>query len=204
MRATTAQSRATALRAKKEADSQALSQQIAKARKNGGADERERTRRRLASDIESFHTFMRATLDAQRSPGPSPTKLYPPASFKMICAVIKQRAQEDSRFIEPEHRKTLGFHYLMVAAPTYWISIAEQLLDHVYAGITADIVALGPFRGLRVSTRAILMNGKIISVIQLRTAIANGTIKCDEDIAGNGLTRRRWSDLLAWLNQQPG
>lgn len=179
LRVTTVQSRAAVLRSKKEAESQALSRQIAKARESGGAEERERVRSRHASAIQSFQTFMRAALEVQLSPEPTPTKLYPPASFKKICTVIKQRAQEDPKFIDPQQRRTLGLYYLMTAAPAYWISIADRLLDHVRAGITADIVALGPFTGLRVSTRAILVSKEIVGVIQLRTAIADGTLELD-------------------------
>ncbi len=199
----TVQSRAAAVRSKKEAESLVLSQQIAKARENGGADERERARRRHITNIESFCRFMRAILDARLSANTTPSKIHTPASFKMICALIKQRAQEDVQFVEPKHRRTLGFHYLMANAPAYWISISDQLLAHARAGTLSEIVALGPFAGLRVSTRAILINKDVLNVVQLRAAIGDGSLRLDEDIASNGLTRRRWAELLAWLKQQP-
>lgn len=77
--------------------------------------------------------------------------------------------------------------------------MADQLAEHAKAGIIREITALGPLAGLRVSTRTVLITSGIEDVTQLRAAIAAGTIAIDEDIAGDGLTRRCWTELLAWL-----
>jgi hypothetical protein len=190
-------------RALQHAEDQALSQRIQAARDNGGADEIERARRRHVGEIEAFRSFMVSALDATKfdnrvCPRPSTS------SFKMVCALIAQRAREDPALLEPEHRKTLGFPYRMIAAPAYWIALADQLVEHAKAGITREVTALGPFAGLRVSTRAILLALGIENVTQLKAAIAAGAITLDEDIAGNGLTRRRWSELRHWLTRHPG
>ncbi|AME26879.1 hypothetical protein [Burkholderia sp. PAMC 26561] len=79
------------------------------------------------------------------------------SAFKIVCALIGQQAQEDAGLLEPEHRKTLGFHYRMIGAPAYWIALADQLVEHAKAGITREVTALGPFAGLRGSTRALLL-----------------------------------------------
>ncbi len=47
-----------------------------------------------------------------------------------------------------------------------------------------------------------LINAGIENVVQLRAALAARAIELDEDIAGNGLTRRRWSELRVWLGVQ--
>ena len=124
------------------------------------------------------------------------------SSFKKICRLIAQRAHEDLAFVEPEHRKTLGFYYLMSQAPARWIAIADQLAEHANVGMTRELTALGPFAGLRISTRAVLINAGIENVVQLRAALAARAITLDEDIAGNGLTRGRWSELRVWLGVQ--
>lgn len=64
------------------------------------------------------------------------------------------------------------------------------------------MTALGPFAGLRVSIRSILVNAGINDVLQLRAAIASRSLVLDHDIASNGLTRRRWIELLEWLDRQ--
>jgi len=125
------------------------------------------------------------------------------SSSKRVCALIARRAHEDPSLLEPELRKTLGFHYRMIGSAARWIAVTHQLAEHAKAGITREITALGPFAGLRVSTRAVLITSGIENVAQLRTAIAAGTIALDQDIAGDGLTRRRWTELLAWLARQP-
>src|SRR5260370_40009630 len=124
------------------------------------------------------------------------------SSFKMICRLIAQRAHEDPAFVEPEHRKTLGFYYLMSQAPARWIAMADQLAEHAIVGMTRELMALGPFAGLRISTRAVLINAGIENVVQLRAALAARAIALDEDIAGNGLHLRPWSKLGVWRGVQ--
>ena len=190
-------------RAAQQAESQALSQRIQASRDNGGADELERARCRQVAEIEAFRSFMVSALDAPVSD--KRACLQPsPWSFKMVCALIAQRARENPALLEPEHRKTLGFYYRMIGAPAYWIALADQLVEHAKAGITREVTAFGPFAGLRVSTRALLLASGIEDVTQLKAAIAAGTITLDEDIASNGLTRRRWDELCTWLARQPG
>ena len=81
--------------------------------------------------------------------------------------------------------------------------MADQLAEHSMAGITREITVRGPFAGLRVSTRTVLITSGFKDVTQLRAAIAAGTIALHQDIAGDDLTRRRWTELLAWLARQP-
>jgi hypothetical protein len=191
-------------RAGQEAEQQALSQRIQASRENGGADELERARCRHIADIEAFRSLMATALEVPSSDKPAATMRRPSmSSFKTVCTLIAQRAHEDPTLLEPEHRKTLGFHYRMIAAPAHWIAVADQLLEHAKAGVTREITALGPFAGLRVSTRALLITSGIENLVQMRAAIAAGTVAMDEDIAGNGLTRRRWTELRHWLAQQP-
>ncbi len=190
-------------RAVQQAESQALSQRIQASRDNGAADELGRARCRQVAEIEAFRSFMVSALDA---PNTDNLACLRPStsSFKMVCALIAQRAREDPALLEPEHRKTLGFYYRMIGAPAYWIALADQLVEHAKAGITREVTAFGPFAGLRVSTRALLLASGIEDVTQLKAAIAAGTITLDEDIASNGLTRRRWAELRTWLARQPG
>lgn len=182
---------------------QALSQRIQASRDNRGVDERERARRRHEADIQAFRSLMVTALETPSSDGSASSGRGAMSSFKLVCALIAQRAQEDPSLLEPELRKTLGFHYRMIGSAARWIAVADQLAEHAKAGIPREITALGPFAGLRVSTRAVLITSDIEDVTQLRAAIAAGTIAIDEDIAGDGLTRRRWTELLAWLVRQP-
>jgi hypothetical protein len=190
-------------RAALEAERQALSLRIQTSRENGGVDEIERARRRHVADIEAFRAFMVAALEAPSPNGQAPTPPGSMSSFKMICALIAQRAAEDPALLEREYRKTLGLHYLMSKSPARWIAIADQLAEHAKAGVTREIAALGPFAGLRVSTRALLITSGIENVVQLRAAIAAGKVAMNEDITSTGLTRRRWTELRDWLTQQP-
>ena len=190
-------------RAAHEKERQALSQRIQASRDNRGVDERERARRRHEADIQAFRSVMVAALETPSSDGSASSPRGSMSSFKLVCALIAQRAHEDPGLLEPELRKTLGFHYRMIGSAARWIAVADQLADHAKAGITREITALGPLAGLRVSTRAVLITSNIEDVAQLRAAIAAGTIALDEDIAGDGLTRRRWTELLAWLARQP-
>ena len=189
--------------AAQEAERQALSQRIQASRENGGVDELERARRRHVADIEAFRSLMAAALEVPSSDKPAATtQRASMSSFKTVCALIAQRAHEDPTLLEPEHRKTLGFHYRMIDAPARWIAIADQLVEHAKAGITREITALGPFAGLRVSTRALLITSGIENVVQLRAAIAAGKVAMNEDITSNGLTRLRWTELRDWLARQ--
>ena len=165
-------------------------------------DERERARRRHEADIQVFRALMVATLETHSSDGSALSPRGSMSSSKRVCALIARRAHEDPSLLEPELRKTLGFHYRMIGSAARWIAVTHQLAEHAKAGITREITALGPFAGLRVSTRAVLITSGIENVAQLRTAIAAGTIALDQDIAGDGLTRRRWAELLAWLARQ--
>lgn len=189
--------------ASQEAERQALSRRIRASRENRGVDELERARRRHVADIDAFRAFMVAALEAPSPDGRAPTPPGSMSSFKMICALIAQRAAEDPALLEREYRKTLGLHYLMSKSPARWIAIADQLAAHAKAGITREVTALGPFAGLRVSTRALLITSGIENVVQLRAAIAAGRIAMNEDITSNGLTRRRWTELRDWLTRQP-
>lgn len=186
-----------------EAERQALSQRIRASRENGGVDEPERARRRHVANIDAFRAFMLAALEAPSPDGRAPTPPGSISSFKMICALIAQRAAEEPALLEREYRKTLGLHYLMSKSLALWIAIADQLAEHAKAGITREITALGPFAGLRVSTRALLITSGIENVVQLRAAIAAGRVAMNEDITSNGLTRRRWTELRDWLTRQP-
>jgi hypothetical protein len=87
----------------------------------------------------------------------------------------------------------------MVSTPAAWITVADQRAEHTRAGLTREMTALGPFAGLRVSIRSILVNAGINDVIQLRAAIAARSIVLDHDISSNGLTRRRWTE---WLDRR--
>ncbi|OXC79355.1 hypothetical protein BSU04_07495 [Caballeronia sordidicola] len=124
------------------------------------------------------------------------------ALFKSVCALIKQRSGEDPSFLTPNLSKSMPFFYKMVSTPAAWIAVADRLADHTRAGLTREMTALGPFAGLRVSIRSILINAGINDVIQLRAAIAARSIVLDHDIASNGLTRRRWTELHEWIDQQ--
>jgi hypothetical protein len=169
-------------RAEQEAERQALSQRIQASRENGGVDELERARRRHLADIEAFRSLMATAPEVPSSDKPAATMRRPSmSSFKTVCALIAQRAHEDPTLLEPEHRKTLGFHYRMIAAPAHWIAVADQLLEHARAGVPREITALGPFAGLRVSTRALLITSGIENVVQLRGG----------DCRGNGRDGRR-------------
>ena len=66
------------------------------------------------------------------------------------------------------------------------------------AGIARENTAMGPFAGFRVSMRTVLTTSHIEDFTQLRAAIATDTITLDD-----GLTRRRWTELLASLAHQP-
>jgi hypothetical protein len=190
-------------RAAQEKERQALSQRIQASRDNRGVDERERARRRHEADIQAFRSLMMTALETPSSDGSASSPRGSMSSLKLVCALIAQRAQEDPSLLEPEQRKTLGFHYRMIGSAARWIVVADQLAEHARAGVTREITARGPFAGLRVSTRAVVITSGIEDVAQLRTAIATGTIALDQDIAGDGLTRRRWVELLAWLTRQP-
>nr|WP_256927946.1 calcium-binding protein [Caballeronia sordidicola] len=48
----------------------------------------------------------------------------------------------------------------------------------------------------------VLVNAGVNDVLELRAAIASRSLVLDHDIASNGLTRRRWIELLEWLDRQ--
>jgi hypothetical protein len=59
--------------------------------------------------------------------------------------------------------------------------------------VTRESTALGPFVGLRVIERVILITSGIDTIVQLRVAISAGTVALDEDIVGDGFTRWHWA-----------
>jgi len=114
----------------------------------------------------------------------------------MICRLIAQRAHEDPAFVEPEHRKTLGFYYLMSQASARWIAIVDQLAEHAKVGMTRELTALARLPDCESEhARGVDQRGNRENAVQLRAALAARAIALDEDIAGIGLTRRRWSEL---------
>jgi hypothetical protein len=188
-------------RAAQNAERDALSQRIQASRDRQGRHEREGAQRRQLADIQVFRALM---LDALEHPlaKPKSPRSGSFASFKNVCSLIKQRVSEDPSFLTPGLSQGFPFFYKMAATPAAWIEIADQLAAHTRAGLTREITALGPFVGLRVSIRSILINAGINDIDQLRSAIAVGTIVLDHDMSSNGLTRRRWVELLDWIDQQ--
>lgn len=91
----------------------------------------------------------------------------------------------------------------MTGSATSSIATAEQLAEHARAGVTRESAALGPFVGLRVIARVILITSGIDTIVQLRVAISASTVALDEDIVGDGFTRRRWAKSRAWLARSP-
>jgi hypothetical protein len=91
----------------------------------------------------------------------------------------------------------------MIGPATWWIAIAEQLAEHAKAGTTRETTALGPFVGLRVGARVVFITSGIDTIVQLRAAIATGSLALDEDFSGDGFTRRRWAESRAWLTRPP-
>jgi hypothetical protein len=195
--------RQAAQRAAQEAEHQALSQRIQASRENRGVDEREHAQRRHLADIEAFRALMVMALEPPSPVDETSILRGPTSSFKMICALIAQRAHELPSLLEPKYLKSLGFHYRMIETPAVWIATADRLAEHAKGGITREITAFGPFAGLRVSTRVILLTSGINTASQLRAAIQDGTVALDHDISSDGFTRRRWTELRDWLARQP-
>ncbi|WP_144021151.1 hypothetical protein [Caballeronia sordidicola] len=193
--------REAALRAVRDAECQALSQRIQASRATQNRHEREGSQRRQLADIQAFRALMLNALEHPLAKTTSP-RSGSLALFKSVCALIKQRSGEDPSFLTPNLSKSMPFFYKMVSTPAAWIAVADRLADHTRAGLTREMTALGPFAGLRVSIRSILINAGINDVIQLRAAIAARSIVLDHDIASNGLTRRRWTELHEWIDQQ--
>jgi hypothetical protein len=187
--------------ATRDAEHHGLSQRIQASRINQNRHEREGAQRRQLADIQMFRTLMLDTLERPLAKAESP-RSGSLASFKSVCSLIQQRNSEDPNFLMPGLSRSLPFFYKMVSTPAAWITVADRLADHTRAGLTREMTALGPFAGLRVSIRSILVNAGINDVAQLRTAIAARSIVLDQDISSNGLTCRRWSELLDWLDRQ--
>ena len=193
--------RESAQRATRDAEQDALSQRIQASRASQNRHEREGAQRRQLTDIQVFRALMLDVLEHPLAKTKSP-RSGSFASFKSVCSLIKQRSGEDPSFLPPGLRQSLPFFYKMVSTPAAWIAIADRLADHTRAGLTREMTALGPFAGLRVSIRSILVNADINDVVELRAAIAAGSIVLDHDISSNGLTCRRWTELLEWIDRQ--
>ena len=194
--------REEAQRATRDAERDELAQRIQVSRASQNRHEREGSQRRQLADIQVFRTLMLDVLEHPLAKTKSP-RSDSFASFKSVCSLIKQRSCEDPSFLSPGLSQSLPFFYKMVSTPAAWIAIADRLADHTRAGLTREMTALGPFAGLRVSIRSILVNTGIQNVVQLRSAIASCSIVLEHDISSNGLTRRRWGELLKWLDRQP-
>ncbi|QIN68000.1 hypothetical protein SBC1_80470 (plasmid) [Caballeronia sp. SBC1] len=194
--------REAAQRATRDAERDALVQRIQASRASQNRHEREGSQRRQLADIQVFRALMLDVLEHPLAKTKSP-RSGSFASFKSVCSLIKQRSGEDPSFLSPGLSQSLPFFYKMVSTPAAWIAIADRLADHTRAGLTREMTALGPFAGLRVSIRSILVNMGIQNVVQLRGAIASSSIVLEHDISSNGLTRRRWGELLKWLDRQP-
>jgi hypothetical protein len=190
-----------AQRAARDTERHALSQRIQASRASQNRHEREGSQRRQLADIQAFRALMLNALEHPLAKTTSP-RSGSFASFKRICALIKQRSGEDPNFLTPGLSKSMPFFYKMVSTPAAWIAVADRLADHTRAGLTREMTALGPFAGLRVSIRSILISAGINDVVQLRAAIAARSIVLDQDISSNGLTRRRWTELLEWIDLQ--
>jgi hypothetical protein len=193
--------REAAQRAVQDAERHALSRRIQASRASQNRHEHEGSQRRQLADIQAFRALMLNALEHPLAKTTSP-RSGSLASFKSVCALIRQRSAEDPSFLTPGLRKSMPFFYKMVSTPAAWITVADRLADHTKAGLTREMTALGPFAGLRVSIRSILISAGINDVIQLRAAIAAGSIVLDHDISSNGLTRRRWTELLEWIARQ--
>jgi hypothetical protein len=193
--------REAAQRAARDAEHDALSQRIQVSRASANRHEREGSQRRQLADIQAFRALMLDALEHPLAKTKSPWS-GSFASFKSVCALIRQRSAEDPSFLTPDLCKSLPFFYKMVTTPAAWIKVADRLADHTRSGLTREITALGPFAGLRVSIRSILVSAGINDVVQLGAAIASGSIALDHDISSNGLTRRRWAELLEWIEQK--
>jgi hypothetical protein len=190
-----------AQRATRDAERDALSQRIQASRASQNRHEREGSQRRQLADIQVFRALMLDVLEHPLAKTNSP-RSGSFASFKSVCSLIKQRSGEDPSFLTPGLIQSLPFFYKMVSTPAAWIAIADRLGDHTRAGLTREMTALGPFAGLRVSIRSILVNAGINDVVQLRDAIAAGSIVPEHDVSSNRLTRRRWTELLEWIDRQ--
>jgi DNA-binding XRE family transcriptional regulator len=193
--------REAAQRATRDAERDELAQRIQASRASQNRHEREGSQRRQLADIQVFRALMLDVLEHPLAKTKSP-RSGSFASFKSVCSLIKQRCSEDPSFLSPGLSQSLPFFYKMVSTPAAWIAIADRLADHTRAGLTREMTALGPFTGLRVSIRSILVNTGIHNVIQLRAAITARSIVLDHDISSNGLTRRRWTELLEWIDRQ--
>jgi len=193
--------REAAQRATRDAERDALSERIQASRASGSRHEREGSQRRQLGDIQIFRALMLDALEHPLVKTKSP-RSGSFSSFKSVCALIKQRSGEDPSFLTPGLARSLPFFYKMVLTPAAWIMVADQLADHTRAGLTREMTALGPFSGLRVSIRSILVNAGINNVVQLRAAIAAGSIVLEHDVSSNGLTFRRWTELLEWIDRQ--
>jgi hypothetical protein len=141
--------------AARDTERHALSQRIQASRSSQNRHERAGSQRRQLADIQLFRALMLATLERPLAKTTSP-RSGSLASFKSVCALIKQRSCEDPSFLTPGLSKSLPFFYKMVSTPAAWITVADQLADHTRAGLTREMTALGPFAGLRVSIRSIL------------------------------------------------
>ena len=193
--------REAAQRAAQDAERDALSQRIQASRASQNRHEREGSQRRQLTDIQVFRALMLDVLEHPLAKTKSP-RSGSFASFKSVCSLIKQRSGEDPSFLAPGLSQNLPFFHKMISTPAAWIAVADQLANNTRAGLTREMTALGPFAGLRVSIRSILVNAGINDVVQLRGAIAEGSIVLDHDISSNGLTRRRWTELLDWIDRQ--
>ena len=76
------------------------------------------------------------------------------------------------------------------------------MFEKTFGGLSRQYYFRGPFAGLRVSTRAVLITSGIENLAQLRAAIAAGTVVLDDDTSGDGLTHERWAELRRWLGAQ--
>jgi nucleoid DNA-binding protein len=185
----------------REAEQQALRERIRASREDGGAAERERSKKRHLAEIENFRLLVSGSTSRPRALE-NATSHAARSSFKPICTLIAQRASEDPAWLEPALRKDLRFLHKMVQTPERWLAIADELAQHEACGISRELTAFGPFAGLRVSIRALLVTAGVTSVAQLRDAIAAGSIALAHDISNNGFTRRRWTELNDWLARQ--
>ena len=63
-----------------------------------------------------------------------------------------------------------------------WAVLA--VFEKTFGGLSRQYYFRGPFAGLRVSTRAVLITSGIENLAQLRAAIAAGTVVLDDDTSG--------------------
>lgn len=112
----------------------------------------------------------------------------------MVCALIAQPASADPILLAREHRRMLGFHYLMSNALACCIAIDDQLAEHAKLGIAREMT-VGSIAGFK-SARAVLINAGIDSVIpsgwRFDTRSTPPANNCGPTSPPTGFATQRW------------